>query len=76
MSHVKMKLLHINLLILHIPKFLLVRLPFCTRPTVRQRRIIHLTKFCLVRTSGRVDSLDSVVRHSHNVNNVNKGNAV
>ena len=43
-----------------ISEFLLVRLPCCTRPTVRQTdNPLALTKFFLERTSGRVDSLDS-----------------
>ena len=41
-------------------EFLLVLLPFCTCPTVRQRQMFHLPfpNFLLGRTSGRMDSLD------------------
>ena len=46
-------------------ELLLVSLPLCTRPTVKTKKDnpLALTKFYLVRTSGRVDSLDCFGLH-------------
>ena len=81
MSLVKMKFLQINLLILHIlqgpknPKIFTCppALLHLSYSLTKKDNPLALTKFFLVRTTGSVDSLDSVVRHSQNVNN---GNAV